>query len=133
MALGCKNPNTLYGLSGFGDLMLTSMSDLSRNRTCGFYIGSQGLSVKEAEKKIGETVEGITTAIVAQKLMKKYGLRMPLFDALADILHGKLKPNAALERINSKKPEHEGFVMIASNDEEKEKEEENMVIIWLRE
>eukprot|EP01084_Bolivina_argentea_P300905 518966_1 len=115
MKMGCKDPNTLYGLSGFGDLMLTANSDMSRNRTFGYLLGSKGLSVKEAEKQVGETVEGITTAIVAQKLMRKYGLRMPLFDALADILQGKLKPDAALKRVNAKRPEDEGFVMVPSS------------------
>merc|ERR1712038_61715 len=41
MALGAKDPQTLYGLAGFGDLMLTSMCALSRNRTCGFLMGSE--------------------------------------------------------------------------------------------
>ena len=112
MALGCKNPETLYGLSGFGDLMLTSMCELSRNRTCGYYIGKEGLSVEEAQKKVGETVEGVATAIVAQRLMKKYGLRMPLFDALADVLQGKLEAAEALKVVMAKTPENEGFVVL---------------------
>mmetsp|Transcript_20182 Transcript_20182/g.32056 ORF Transcript_20182/g.32056 Transcript_20182/m.32056 type:complete len:404 (+) Transcript_20182:28-1239(+) len=112
MELGCKNPNTLYGLSGFGDLMLTSMCELSRNRTCGYYIGKEKLSVEEAQKKVGETVEGVATAIVTQKLMKKFGIRMPLFDALADVLQDKLKPEEALKVVMAKTPDQEGFVMI---------------------
>ena len=112
LALGCKNPETLYGLSGFGDLMLTSMCELSRNRTCGYYIGSEKLSVDDAQKKVGETVEGVTTAIVTQKLMKKFGLRMPLFDALADVLQGKLQPDEALSVVMQKQPEQEGFVVL---------------------
>jgi len=115
LALGCKHPSTLYGLAGFGDLMLTSMCELSRNRTCGFYIGSEGLSVDEAQKKVGETVEGVATAKVTQKLIKKYGLRMPLFDALADVLEGKLKPDEALKVVMAKTPENEGFVVIQDN------------------
>ncbi len=75
LALGCKHPSTLYGLSGFGDLMLTSMCELSRNRTYVYYIGKEWLSVEDAQRKVGETVEGVTTAIVTQKQMKKYGLR----------------------------------------------------------
>jgi len=112
LALGCKNPSTLYGLSGFGDLMLTSMCELSRNRTCGWYIGKEGLDVEQAQKKVGETVEGVATALVTQKLMRKFGLRMPLFDALADVLQGKLKPDEALKVVMAKTPEHEGFVVI---------------------
>merc|ERR1719410_2819188 len=112
LALGCKHPETLYGLSGFGDLMLTSMCELSRNRTCGYYIGNEGLSVEDAQKKVGETVEGVSTAIVTQRLMKKYGLRMPLFDALADVLQGKLAPDEALKVVMAKTPENEGFVVL---------------------
>ena len=110
MALGCKQPETLYGLAGFGDLMLTSMCTLSRNRTCGFLMGSEGLSAEEAQQRVGETVEGVVTAIVAQKLIKRHGLRCPLFDALADVLQNKLKPEDALKVIVAKTPEDEGFV-----------------------
>eukprot|EP01084_Bolivina_argentea_P176846 305958_1 len=120
MAMGCENPNTLFGLSGFGDLMLTANSEMSRNRTCGYLIGSEGLTTKEAEERVGETVEGVATAFVAQKLMNRYGLRMPLFDALADVLKGTLDPKEALERINNNKAEDEGFVTVfrhsVSND-----------------
>ncbi len=112
LALGCKHPHTLYGLAGFGDLMLTSMCELSRNRTCGYYIGKEKLSVDDAQKKVGETVEGVSTAIVTQKLMKKFGLRMPLFDALADVLQNKLSAEEALKVVLAKVPDHEGFVEI---------------------
>ena len=112
MALGCKRPETLYGLAGFGDLMLTSMCNLSRNRTCGFLMGSEKLSVEEAQERVGETVEGVVTAIVAQKLIKRHGLRCPMFDALADVLQGKLKADDALKVIVAKKPEDEGFVTL---------------------
>eukprot|EP01083_Nonionella_stella_P203835 743475_1 len=105
LALGCKHPHTLYGLAGFGDLMLTSMCELSRNRTCGYYIGKEGLSVDDAQKKVGETVEGVSTAIVTQKLMKKFGLRMPLFDALADVLQNKLSAEEALKVVLAKVPD----------------------------
>lgn len=68
--------------------------------------------MEDAQKKVGETVEGVATAIVTQRLMKKYGLRMPLFDALADVLQGKLAPDEALKVVMAKTPENEGFVVL---------------------
>eukprot|EP00490_Sorites_sp_Unknown_P005458 CAMPEP_0114694960 /NCGR_PEP_ID=MMETSP0191-20121206/70804_1 /TAXON_ID=126664 /ORGANISM="Sorites sp." /LENGTH=267 /DNA_ID=CAMNT_0001990573 /DNA_START=637 /DNA_END=1440 /DNA_ORIENTATION=+ len=63
MALGGK-PATMAGLCGFGDLMLTCFCELSRNRTCGYYIGKYGLNADKAQKKVGSTVEGLATAKV---------------------------------------------------------------------
>ena len=59
---------------------------------------------------MGEPVEGVVTAIVAQKLIRRHGLRCPLFEALADVLQNKLKPEDALKVIVAKHPEDEGFV-----------------------
>ena len=56
--------NTIEGLCGFGDLMLTCFCELSRNRTCGYYMGKEGLNCNDAQKKVGSTVEGIATARV---------------------------------------------------------------------
>ncbi|MDP7572854.1 MAG: hypothetical protein QF391_14725 [Myxococcota bacterium] len=52
----------------------------------------------------------VVTAIVAQKIIRKHGLRCPMFEALADVLQNKLKPQDALKVIVAKKPDHEGFV-----------------------
>ena len=52
------NPQTFLGLAGVGDLITTCASPLSRNHQFGKYIG-EGLSVEEAKKKIGQTIEGL--------------------------------------------------------------------------
>jgi len=48
-------PETLYGLSGLGDLVLTATGNLSRNRTFGMLIG-KGISIKQALKEVGQVV-----------------------------------------------------------------------------
>jgi len=110
MALGGK-PATMAGLCGFGDLMLTCFCELSRNRTCGYYIGKYGLNADKAQKKVGSTVEGLATAKVIMILMKKYQLRMPLFYALGMIIDGKMEPKQAMKQIMSTQPSNQGFVL----------------------
>jgi glycerol-3-phosphate dehydrogenase len=65
---GSNDINTLYGLSGIGDLMLTSFGSLSRNRTFGFRI-AKGEKVEDIVKSIG-TVEGVYTLKVAYGFAK---------------------------------------------------------------
>jgi glycerol-3-phosphate dehydrogenase (NAD(P)+) len=71
-ALGGK-AQTFYGLSGLGDLVLTSTSSKSRNRTFGFLLG-QGLSLEQAQEKIGQVVEGKETVKAVKELSEKLNL-----------------------------------------------------------
>jgi glycerol-3-phosphate dehydrogenase len=106
VAMGGR-PETLYGLSGVGDLMLTSFSTLSRNRTLGYRMAKEGLTLEEALAASGEVVEGVATAKVAAKLCIKYNLDLPLFTNLALILEGKITPNEALDSVMSRPLKHE--------------------------
>jgi glycerol-3-phosphate dehydrogenase (NAD(P)+) len=72
---------TFYGLSGLGDLVLTSTSDLSRNRTFGTLIG-RGLSTGEALAEIGQTVEGERTVRALQKLTREKKIYAPITEAV---------------------------------------------------
>ena len=102
-------PETLVGLSGVGDLMLTCFSSQSRNNRLGNMIAN-GKTLEEAFEVIGEVVEGVPTAAEIVRLADQHKLRMPLFRAVAAILEGKLKPADGLKMINSKKPGREDFV-----------------------
>lgn len=88
VADGCQ-AQTLYGLSGLGDLYLTCSSPLSRNFRFGQLL-STGLSRSDAEKQVGMVVEGAYTCRAAHELSLKYGVPMPITEAVIDILDGKL-------------------------------------------
>ena len=79
---------TLAGLSGVGDLMLTCFSSLSRNNRFGRAIAS-GKTTEEAIEEIGEVVEGFPTSREAVLLAERAGLGrkdLPLYHAIADVL-----------------------------------------------
>lgn len=76
IAMGAKF-ETFAGLSGIGDLIVTSTSMHSRNRRAGILIG-QGKTVAEAEREVNMVVEGIKTAKAVYYLSKKYGVEMPI-------------------------------------------------------
>ena len=94
-------PETLAGLSGVGDLMLTCFSQLSRNNRFGRAIAT-GSSVDDACDELGEVVEGLPTALEVVHLAKKHGLgadRLPLFYAVGAILAGKATAKEALGKL----------------------------------
>ncbi len=80
------NPQTFLGLSGVGDLITTCASPLSRNHKFGKYIG-EGLSVKNATDKIGQTVEGLKTLKVVKILSDERNINMPIVDSLYKIIY----------------------------------------------
>jgi glycerol-3-phosphate dehydrogenase (NAD(P)+) len=88
---GCE-AQTLYGLSGLGDLYLTCSSMQSRNFQFGQLLSS-GLTQKEAEKKVAMVVEGAYTCRAALSLAEKCGIPMPITQAVCDLLDGKLTPS----------------------------------------
>lgn len=80
------NPMTFLGLAGVGDLIVTCSSKLSRNYRVGYYIG-QGLTLKQAIKKIGETAEGINTLRMVHDKAEELGIYMPLVKGLYAIIY----------------------------------------------
>jgi glycerol-3-phosphate dehydrogenase (NAD(P)+) len=100
-ALGAR-PETLMGLSGLGDLVLTSSGVQSRNFAYGLAIG---------EGRDGSAthtlVEGIETAAVARDLARRNRVEMPIVEAVAAILSGKLAVDAAMEMLMSRPLRHE--------------------------
>jgi len=88
VAMGGK-PETIAGLSGIGDLMLTAFGSLSRNRSCGIRL-VKGESLEEILSTT--TVEGVPTAKVAVAFADECNLCLPIFRTVSSILNGKLKP-----------------------------------------
>lgn len=80
-------PETISGLAGVGDLMLTAFGALSRNRTMGMRL-TKGEKVEDVLKTM--TVEGVPTASVAVDFADRCGLDMPIFRAVAGVLNGSL-------------------------------------------
>ena len=76
---------TLSGLSGMGDLIVTCASMHSRNRRAGILIG-QGKSMKEAMDEVHMVVEGVYSAKAALALSKKYQVSMPIVEKVNEML-----------------------------------------------
>ncbi|MDR6755563.1 glycerol-3-phosphate dehydrogenase (NAD(P)+) [Mycoplana sp. BE70] len=87
--------STVSGLSGLGDLVLTGTSHQSRNLRFGIALGKQG----NAGGWAGELVEGAFAASVASKVAAERGVDMPITDAVAAIVDGKLDLATAISAL----------------------------------
>ena len=103
--LGAES-NTLYGLSGLGDLIVTCLSEHSRNRRAGRLIG-QGKSIEETKKEVGMTIESIDNIEVAKHLSEKLNVSMPIVDAVYDILYNNLEPEEAVRMLMTREKKME--------------------------
>ena len=92
------NVDTIYGLTGLGDLLVTCLSEHSRNRRAGKLIG-RGLSIEEAKKEVGMTIESIDNIEVAYQLGKIHNVEMPIVNAVYEVLSGNLKPEDAVNKL----------------------------------
>ncbi len=97
---------TLMGLSGLGDLMLTATDDLSRNRRFGLLLG-KGHSIAEILDIIGQTVEGIDTAKEARVYAHKHQVRAPITEVVDGIVTEKINVNEAMKILLSHQPKNE--------------------------
>ncbi|MFT4180115.1 MAG: NAD(P)H-dependent glycerol-3-phosphate dehydrogenase [Thermomonas sp.] len=97
IALGGR-PETLMGLAGLGDLVLTCTGDLSRNRRLGLALG-RGQTIDEAVKAIGQVVESLQTANEVMRLAQRHGLDLPISENVRDVLHGTVTPSEGLARL----------------------------------
>ena len=105
IALGAEK-DTLYGLSGLGDLIVTCLSEHSRNRRAGILIG-QGKSLEETLEEVKMVVEGITATEVAYEVSKKLNVDMPITSAIYSILHSNLNPNEVVIDLMMRNKTHE--------------------------
>lgn len=100
------NTETLMGLSGLGDLMLTCTDNLSRNRRFGLLLG-QGHSIESAQQTIGQTVEGRYTAVEACVYADKYQVRAPITQVIEAIISQRISVNDAMKQLLSHHPKPE--------------------------
>ncbi|MBE5890872.1 MAG: NAD(P)-dependent glycerol-3-phosphate dehydrogenase [Lachnospiraceae bacterium] len=101
---------TLSGLTGIGDLIVTCQSRHSRNRKAGMLMG-QGKTMEEATAEVKMVVEGIYSAKAALALAKKYEVSMPIIEAVNHVLFDGQKASDAVEELmlRDKKSEHSGL------------------------
>ncbi len=105
VAMGA-NPVTFQGLSGIGDLLLTSTGDLSRNRRLGLLLG-KGYSLDDAKKMVNGIPEGVDTAVSSRELSKNLGVRMPISREVYNILFEGKSVEESMKDLIKEKPYHE--------------------------
>ncbi len=93
-ALGAK-PETLTGLCGLGDLVLTCSSEQSRNMSCGLALG-KGQTLEQIMGARCAVTEGVATAPALKRLAIKAGVEMPICEAVAAILSGSVNVETAI-------------------------------------
>ena len=98
--LGGKK-ETFYGLSGLGDLIVTCLSEHSRNRKAGKLIG-QGKTLEEAKKEVGMVIESIDNIEVAYELCKIHNVNMPIVEIVYKVIYENLSPNDAVNNLMSR-------------------------------
>jgi glycerol-3-phosphate dehydrogenase (NAD(P)+) len=97
LALGAKQ-ETLMGLAGLGDIVLTCTDNQSRNRRLGIGLG-QGRTLNEVIREIGQEVEGISAAREIYQLATKHGIEMPIAEQVYKVLYEKVPPTTAVHNL----------------------------------
>ncbi|MCB1754753.1 MAG: NAD(P)-dependent glycerol-3-phosphate dehydrogenase [Gammaproteobacteria bacterium] len=105
VAMGARQ-ETLMGLSGMGDLVLTCTDDQSRNRRFGLCL-ARGLSVEQALQEIGQVVEGVKTTEDARLLAEKYRVEMPIVSQVYEVIYNAKAPILAVQTLLSRSPKQE--------------------------
>lgn len=103
--LGGKQ-ETFYGLSGLGDLIVTCLSEHSRNRRAGKLIG-QGKTLEETRKEVGMVIESIDNIDVAYELGKRNNIYMPITETVYDVIYNGLDPKKAVEDLMTREKKSE--------------------------
>ncbi len=100
---------TLAGLSGLGDLVLTCTGDLSRNRRVGIELG-RGRSLDDILGSMRMVAEGVRTTGAALALGARHGIELPIAAQMAAVLDGQRSPVEAVEILMGRKqrPEADG-------------------------
>lgn len=89
---------TFLGLSGVGDLTLTCTSDLSRNRRVGLALAGGG-SLNETLDGLGHVAEGVHTAAEVLTVAQRFGVEMPITQAVAAVIAGQKSPPDAVQAL----------------------------------
>jgi glycerol-3-phosphate dehydrogenase (NAD(P)+) len=104
-AMGARR-DTLMGLTGVGDLILTCTGDLSRNRQVGLGLAS-GKTLEQVVAALGHVAEGVPASREVAKRAAELGIDMPITNAVCTLLDGKVKPAEAVARLMNRDPKNE--------------------------
>jgi glycerol-3-phosphate dehydrogenase (NAD(P)+) len=107
--LGAKlggRSETLGGLSGAGDLILTCTGDLSRNRKVGILL-AQGQTLPEILQHLGHVAEGVYTVREVHQLAQKLGVAMPICEAVYRIVYDHIPASKIIAELLSRTPNSE--------------------------
>ncbi len=104
-ALGGQR-ETLMGLAGLGDLVLTCTGDLSRNRRVGLGL-ARGAPLAAVLAELGHVAEGVAAAAAVRALAREHGVDMPICDAVYRVLYETLPPKQAVEALLKREPRAE--------------------------
>ena len=107
-ALGA-NPQTFAGLAGIGDLVVTCMSQHSRNRYLGEEI-STGKSLDQVINEMDMVAEGVRTTRSVYNLSKHHGVEMPIIEAVHAILFDEKSPRKMVKRLMTRSAKHENWL-----------------------
>jgi glycerol-3-phosphate dehydrogenase (NAD(P)+) len=97
---------TLMGLAGLGDLVLTCTDNLSRNRRMGLAL-AQGRSIEAARHEIAQEVEGVRTARAVRCLADRLAVEMPITEQVCRVLYEGMAPQAAVAQLLSREQKSE--------------------------
>jgi glycerol-3-phosphate dehydrogenase (NAD(P)+) len=104
-ALGAQR-ETLMGLAGLGDVILTCTDDQSRNRRFGLALG-RGRSVEQAEIDVGQTVEGLRAAKAVYAKAAELRLDLPIIEEVYQLLYAGKSPRDAVRDLENRPPGRE--------------------------
>jgi glycerol-3-phosphate dehydrogenase (NAD(P)+) len=106
LALGGR-PETIMGLAGLGDLVLTCTGDLSRNRRLGLALG-RGVGLAQAVSEIGQVVESVQTVNQVMTLAREHGVELPITEQVQRVLAEEITPAEGLKLLlaREQKPEY---------------------------
>jgi glycerol-3-phosphate dehydrogenase (NAD(P)+) len=102
LALGAR-AETFMGLSGLGDLVLTSTGDLSRNRKVGLLL-AQGRTLAQAVESLGHVAEGVYCARTVVQRAQHLGIDMPIARGVVALLDGRMRPDEAVVELMGRGP-----------------------------
>jgi glycerol-3-phosphate dehydrogenase (NAD(P)+) len=97
IAMGGR-PQTLAGLAGLGDLVLTCTGELSRNRMVGVEL-SRGRTLEEIVGSMRMVAEGIKTTRATVELARQHGVEMPISQQMHAMLHSGVPPREAIRNL----------------------------------
>lgn len=104
-ALGAS-AETLMGLSGAGDLILTATGDLSRNRRVGLDL-ARGRGLADSLAALGHVAEGVRSAREVMRLAASHRVEIPVCAAVSDVLDGRRSPLQAVDQLLARDPKLE--------------------------